>query len=190
MMMNLLSGHPHLTRIPTGVIKWQSAIYRMQRAICWSFAILALGYLTSGARAEITQRPGWVIMPSVHNYATLLERVVAAAKTKKLGVVARASASVGAKQALGKTIAGNTVFGFYHPRYAVPMLEASIAAGIEAPIRVYVTENDNGTATLSYKIPSHVFAPYMEDGGDKLADLASELDELFDQLAKDAVSGK
>ena len=41
------------------------------------------------------------------------------------------------------------------------MLSASISAGIETPIRFYVTENPDGTATLSYKKPGFVFAPYL-----------------------------
>ena len=81
------------------------------------------------------------------------------------------------------------VVGLYHPRFAIPMLEASIAAGIEAPIRVYITENSDGSATLSYKKPSTVFAPYMKEGGDKLKNLADDLDTLFASLVKQA-SGK
>jgi uncharacterized protein (DUF302 family) len=50
------------------------------------------------------------------------------------------------------------------------VLGASVAAGIEAPIRIYVTENQDGTATLSYKKPSAVFAPYADEGGDPQGD--------------------
>ena len=66
------------------------------------------------------------------------------------------------------------------------MLAASVAAGIEAPIRMYVTDDGDGTATLSYKTPSHVFAPYMDDGGPDLAELAAELDEIFSRIAAQA----
>jgi uncharacterized protein (DUF302 family) len=147
-----------------------------------AFAILAI----NSASAEITARPGWIIMTATHDYATLVERVKSAAAAQKLGLVTQASATAGAKKVLNKTIPGNTVMGFYHPRFAVPMLEASIAAGIEAPIRVYVTENADNTATLSYITPSHLFAPYMEEGGDKLKVLAAELDRVFEALGKAA----
>jgi uncharacterized protein (DUF302 family) len=140
------------------------------------------------AFAGMQQRPGWVVIPTSHDYATLAERVKTAAARQKLGVVSQASATVGAKQVLNKTIPGNTVIGLYHPRFAVPMLEASIAAGIEAPIRVYVTENADKTATLSYKKPSHVFSPYMDEGGEKLKTLAAQLDLLFDTLATEATA--
>ena len=46
----------------------------------------------------------------------------------------------------------------------------------------------NGTSTLSYKKPSHVFAPYMDEGGDALKALAAELDQLFDKLTGEAAA--
>ena len=42
------------------------------------------------------------------------------------------------------------------------------------------------TATVSYKMPSQVFAPYMEEGGDALAEAASELDAVFSAIAEEA----
>ena len=98
----------------------------------------------------------------------------------------RASATVGAKKMLKKDIAGNMVVGVYRPDFAVRMLEASIEAGIEAPIRFYITENDDGTAKLSYKKPSAVFEPYFDDSG-KLAEMAGELDGIFAKIAAEAV---
>jgi uncharacterized protein (DUF302 family) len=153
-------------------------------------AALAVALAITGipASAEIAPRDGWVVTPSPHDYATLVKRVDEAAAANKIGVVTRASATVGAKTVLGKTLPGNMVIGLYHPRFAVPMLEASVAAGIEAPIRVYVTENADGTATLSYKTPSAVFAPYMGEGGDALKALATELDAVFAAVAAQATA--
>lgn len=140
------------------------------------------------AAAQPVERDGWVVIATGHDYPTLAANVESAAQKHKIGVVTKASATLGAKRVLDKDIPGNMVIGLYHPRFAVPMLEASVAAGIEAPIRVYVTENPDGTATLSYKMPSHVFAPYMDEGGDSLAALAAELDALFAALAADAAN--
>jgi len=142
--------------------------------------------LPQPAWAQMDEREGWVVIATEHDYPMLIDNVLAAAERHKIGVVTRASATVGAKAVLDTEIPGNTVIGLYHPRFAVPMLEASIAAGIEAPIRVYVTENPDGSATLSYKMPSYVFAPYMDEGGAALAALAAELDVLFAALAADA----
>lgn len=154
----------------------------------YTIAILVLLITATATLAEMRERPGWVTIATGHDYKTLTARVKQAARTQKLGVVSQASATVGARKVLGKTIPGNTVIGLYHPRFAVPMLEASVAAGIEAPIRVYVTENRDQTATLSYKTPSLVFAPYMAEGGEKLQTLATELDAVFEALARQATA--
>ena len=151
-----------------------------------AFALAVFILSAASAQAEFTAPPGWVVQKTAHSYADLVERLNQAVKDNKMGVVTRASATVGAKKVLSKDIPGNMVVGVYHPRFAVPMLEASIPAGIEAPIRFYITENDDGTATLSYKTPSAVFAPY-EDGGQALKDLAAELDQVFAAIAKQAV---
>ena len=136
-------------------------------------------------QADLMAMPGWVVHKTQHSYADLVDRLDQAVKANKMGVVSRASATVGAKKVLQQDIPGNMVVGVYHPRYAVRMLEASIPAGIEAPIRFYVTENDDGTASLSYKLPTAVFAPYA-DGGQALKDMAAELDTVFDAIAQQA----
>ena len=152
--------------------------------------VLLLGALAlaadSAAAQEWSAPPGWEVAKTRHSYANLIERLDAAVKANKMGLVTRASATLGAK-ALGKTIPGNMVIGVYHPRFAVRMLEASIPAGIEAPIRFYVTENADRTATLSYKTPTAVFAPYA-DGGEKLTAIARELNAIFAKIAKEATA--
>ena len=140
------------------------------------------------AHADVEEDDGWVVLLTPHSYQELIARVDRAAKDNKIAVVTRASATVGAKKALNKTIRGNMVVGLYHPRFAVRMLEASISAGIEAPIRVYLTENEDGTATLSYKTPSYIFSPYLDEGGAELKALAEELDELFANVAEQAAA--
>ncbi len=128
---------------------------------------------------------GWQVKETPHGYRQLITRLDQAVKDNKMGLVNRASATVGAKKVLDKTIPGNMVVGVYRPDFAVRMLEASIPAGIEAPIRFYVTENPDGTATLSYRAPSAVFAPY-EDSTGKLKALAAELDVIFENIARQA----
>lgn len=153
-------------------------------ALAIIFALFA--HLTAANAADLAARPGWSVTKTTLDYPSLIKRVNEAAAAHKIGIVSRASATVGAAKVLNKKIPGNMVVGLYHPRFAVPMLEASTAAGIEAPIRVYITENSDGTATLSYKKPSTVFAPYMKEGGAKLQKLAESLDGLFASLARQA----
>ncbi|MEQ8653994.1 MAG: DUF302 domain-containing protein [Kiloniellales bacterium] len=128
--------------------------------------------------SDLTVREGWRVTSTSHSFPELWERLKVAVKANKMGLVTTASASGGAA-GQGITIPGNRVAGVYRNDFARRMLDASIAAGIEAPIRFYLTENADGTASLSYKTPSSVFTPYMQQGGPDLKALAEELDVIF-----------
>lgn len=152
-----------------------------------TWAALTLAVMTGTAWAENpTPYPGTQIIETNHSYKDLVARLDEAVKTNKMGLVTRASATVGAKAKLNKTIPGNMVVGVYRPDFAVRMLEASVPAGIEAPLRFYITENADGTATLTYRKPSAVFAPYQVPA---LDEMAKELDAIFSKIASDATGG-
>ena len=141
---------------------------------------------TLAAAEPLAPRAGWQVFNTEIAFADLVARLEAAVKEEKMGLVTQASASAGAK-AQGFDIPGNRVMGVYRNDYARRMLDASIAAGIEAPIRFYITENEGGGATLSWKTPGFVFAPYMEEGGEDLQALAAELDAVFAKIAARAL---
>jgi len=151
----------------------------------WALAAFVCALTTMGALAGSVQpREGWKVYDTKLTFTTLVQKLDAAVKSNKMAIVTAASASDGAK-AQGFSIGGNRVVGVYRNDFARRMLQASIAAGIEAPIRVYVTENPDGTATLSYKTPTAVFTPYFAQAGD-LRPLAQELDAIFDKIAETA----
>ncbi|MBY5934684.1 DUF302 domain-containing protein [Tateyamaria omphalii] len=149
-------------------------------------ATLALILTTATAQAEMAPRDGWSVTPTSKTYDQLIADVKAAAKANKMGVVTQAGPT-GAAKARGITLPGNRVIGLFNNTYAVNILNLSTAAMIEAPVRVYVTENADGTATLSYKLPSVVFAPYVPEAGAELAALSDELDTVFASIAAEAV---
>jgi uncharacterized protein (DUF302 family) len=128
---------------------------------------------------------GLRIIETGHDFKTLVARVEAAVKANEMFVVTRASASAGAARR-GVTIRGDIVLGIYRNDFAVRMLDASVPAGIEAPIRIHVTEGADGRATLRYKTPSSVFGAY--DGGDDLRRLAAELDAIFAKIVAQAAA--
>ena len=134
---------------------------------------------------EIQARPGWQIHETAKPYTQLIADVKAAVKTEGLIVVTQAGPTKAAASR-GITIPGNRVIGVFNNDFAVKVLATSTAAMIEAPIRLYVTENPDGTATLSYKSPSHVLAPYLDEGGKELAALAQQLDAHFATIARTA----
>ncbi len=129
---------------------------------------------------------GTRVLPTSYDFNTLVQRLKQAVEANGVFIVAQASASAGAERR-GIAIPGNYVAGVFRNDLAVRMLEASVPAGIEAPIRFYVTAHADGTATLSYKTPSSVFAPY--DGGPELDALVRELDALFAKIAAETVAG-
>lgn len=129
---------------------------------------------------------GWAVYSTDKSYDQLVADTKAAVKENGLIVVTQAGPTKAAA-ARGITIPGNLVIGVFNNDFAVRVLETSVDAMIEAPIRFYVTENDDGSATLSYKTPSFVFAPYVYEGGEPLTDIAAELDTKFQTVAESAV---
>jgi len=150
------------------------------------FIVLLLCLLAGPAVAEMVERPGWAVMATGKTYADLVKDVKDAVRANGMGVVTEAGPT-GAAKSRGIEIPGNRVIGVFNNTFAVRILSHSTPAMIEAPIRLYVTENADGTATLSYKLPSTVFAPYTAGADPDLATAATELDAIFAQIASDAV---
>jgi uncharacterized protein (DUF302 family) len=150
------------------------------------FMALLVTPLLANAQS-VAPRDGWVVYPTGYSYAQLVKRTRLAISEAPIGIVTQASATVGAKSQ-GIKIPGNIVLGVYRNDYARRMLAASVAAGIEAPIRLYITGNEDKSATLSYKTASTVFAPYMDEGGKELRDLANELDDVLLKISQKAAS--
>lgn len=148
----------------------------------WLAGTVLLGIAALGWSDNSAPYPGTVTVKSRHGFDALVARLEQAIAANGMGLVAQASASRGAA-ARGVKIPGNAVLMVFRNDYAVRMLEASVAAGIEAPLRLYVTENADGTAAITYRRPSAVFAPY---GNAKLDAMAKELDPIFDKIVADA----
>lgn len=149
----------------------------------------ALSFVATTANAgthKSLKRSGWITYETKIPFAELYPRLKTALKTSVLRQITTASASAGAK-GRGITIPGNRVVGVYNNFFAVRMLEASVAAGMEAPLRFYLTERSNGGSNLTYAIPTETFRPYFEEGGKELKAMARELDGLMDEVAKASV---
>ncbi len=145
--------------------------------------IMFFALLTLPVRAETpTPYPGTKVIETGQPFDAFIKKLTAAIRANKMGIVGDACATCGAK-AIGVTIPGNRVLMIFNPHFAVTMLKASEAAGIEAPIRLYVTERPNGNARLTYRLPSSIFAPYKVPGLDKMA---RELDVIFQRIVKQA----
>jgi uncharacterized protein (DUF302 family) len=115
--------------------------------------------------------------------AEALERAIT---EEKMGLVCHANAQRGAA-GRGVTIKGNQVLMVFRPDFAIRLLAADPRAGFEAPIRIYVYENADGTATVSYLPPSAVFAPYRSP---EVQAIAGELDPIFKAIVDRALAAR
>lgn len=157
----------------------------MGRAVALCILLIAAFHPAAPrAQADVaTPYPGTLTAVTKHAFDVLVDRLERAIEKNRMGLVAQASASRGAA-ARGVAIPGNAVLMVFRNDFAVRMLAASTAAGIEAPLRIYVTENADGTASVTYRTPSAVFAPYKNA---ELDALARELDAIFARIVGDAV---
>lgn len=164
-----------------------NSINSSKNALRWTisrwFTILILLCSQSLPAAE-PRNDGTIVAHSNYGFDVLVSRVEKAVADQKMGIVAQASASRAAASR-GVKIPGNAVLMVFRNDYAVRMLRASVPAGIEAPLRLYVTENSDATASLSYRKPSDVFASY---GNRDLDDMAAELDVIFGNIVRAATA--
>lgn len=146
--------------------------------------LLAFTAHNAGAQSA-APLPGTHTAVSSYGFDALATRLEKAIEANKMGLVAQASASRGAA-ARGVKIPGNLVLMVFRNDYAVRMLAASVPSGIEAPLRLYLTEGANGKASVTWRAPSAVFAPY---GSTELDAMARELDPVFEKIVRDATGG-
>lgn len=116
-------------------------------------------------------------------FAPYIDALTKAIAANGFNIVGIACATCAIQNVFQETIPGNRVFLFFRPDYARRMLRASTEAGIEAPIRLYVTEAEDGSATVSYRMPSAVFGVY---GIDALTTMGLELDVHVEAILKSA----
>ncbi len=133
-------------------------------------------------QGKVLPRNGWRVIETTKTIDELLESLKQAIREEDMLLVSMASASRGAT-ANGFDIPGNYVIGVFRNDFARRMLASSVQAGIEAPIRFYLTEDPDGTATLSWKTPSFVFQPYRDTASVDLISLSEELDVIFQRIA-------
>jgi uncharacterized protein (DUF302 family) len=157
----------------------------MTKIFRWMTTLAALA--TAPAISQVTDvaaLPGTRTVASPHGFDATVSRLEKSIEANKMGLVARASASAGAA-ARGVKIPGNVVLMVFRNDYAVRMLAASVPAGIEAPLRIYVTQDARGKVGVTWRTPGAVFAPYRKA---ELDALARELDAIFEKIVGDAVS--
>ena len=149
--------------------------------------VVALLTVATPARAENpTPYPDTVTIETGKPFGPFVEAFAKAITGNGFNIVGIACANCAIKGVFGETVPGNRVFLFFKPAYARRMLAASVAAGIEAPIRVYATEAADGTARVTYRKPSAVFGAYEVPD---LTAMGRELDSHVARIVADAEAG-
>jgi uncharacterized protein (DUF302 family) len=152
----------------------------MRYILSLAFA-LAPGVLSLAPDVQAqTERVTHVVRTPFQDVVATLHK---AAEAQKMVMVCEADAQKGAA-ARGVQIRGNRVLMVFRNDFAVRLLAADPAAGFEAPIRIYVFENADGTTTITYWTPSAVFAPYPHP---EVRAVAAALEPIFKAIVDEAL---
>lgn len=127
---------------------------------------------------------GRVTLVSHAPFPKVAEAIEQAAAAQKMVIVCHANAQRGAA-ARGVTIKGNQVFMVFRNDFAVRLIAADPRAAYEAPIRIYLYENPDGTATVTYVRPSVLLAPYTHPN---VRAVGAELDPIFAAIVDQALA--
>jgi uncharacterized protein (DUF302 family) len=147
--------------------------------------ILALVLIAGHSTVALAQGDK-MVLTSKAPFARIAAALEQAIADQRMGLVCHANAQQGA-QARGVKIPGNQVFLVFRNDFAVRLINADPRAAFEAPIRIYLYENRDGTATLTYAKPSALFQPYAHP---EVAKVGAELDPIFEKIAGQAVAAR
>jgi uncharacterized protein (DUF302 family) len=151
---------------------------RSPRLVLIVLGFFGLVGMSGWAAAQHPSRGEATVVRVQKPFGVAADDLKAAIAANGLGLVCHANAQAAASSR-GARIKGNQVLMAFRPDFAVRMLAASVEAGFEAPIRIYITENDDGTATIRYVKPSVIFRPYTHPDLDRLG---AELDPIFEKI--------
>src|SRR5262245_25214345 len=152
------------------------------------FSFIVAGFIASVISPPVTAaaQDDRITVKSTAPFGRVAEALERAVTEEKMGLVCHANAQRAAA-GRGVTIKGNQVLMVFRNDFAVRLLAADPAAGFEAPIRIYVYENDDGIASVSYRPPSKVLAPYRHP---EVQAVARELDSIFNAIVERGVAGR
>lgn len=149
----------------------------------WPSCVLALALLAGITPSALAQE-GKVALTSKAPFARVAVALEQAIADQRMGLVCHANAQQGAA-ARGVKIPGNQVFLVFRNDFAVRLINADPRAAYEAPIRIYLYENRDGTAALAYTKPSALLRAYAHP---EVAKVGAELDPIFDKIAAQAIA--
>ena len=158
----------------------------MRRSLSVLVIATVVSVIMAPRLAPLAAQDGRVTVTSHAPFGRVAEALERAVADEKMALVCHANAQRGAA-ARGVAIKGNQVVMVFRNDFAVRLLAADPASGFEAPLRIYLYENADGTATVSYVPPAVVFAPYRHPD---VQAVARELTPIVTAIVDRAVAGR
>jgi uncharacterized protein (DUF302 family) len=158
----------------------------MKRPLPILMLVVLCAVAASTPLTRATAQDGRIAVKSTAPFTSVTDALERAITDQKMGLVCHANAQRAAA-GRGVAIKGNQVFMVFRNDFAVRLLNADPATGFEAPIRIYVYENADGSATVSYIPPSAVFASYRHA---EVQAVGKELDGIFKAIVDRGVRGQ
>ena len=152
----------------------------------WGILPFALALILAAGPTAALAQDGKVVLTSKAPFPRVAAALEQAIADQRMGLVCHANAQQGAA-ARGVKIPGNQVFLVFRNDFAVRLITADPRAAYAAPIRIYLYENREGTASLTYVKPSALFKPYAHP---EVAKVGAELDPIFEKIAAQAVAAR
>jgi uncharacterized protein (DUF302 family) len=121
--------------------------------------------------------PGTVSLGSSYALGDAVRRVEKAVRANGLTLVQTVNSG-------GRGQTGASVILVSSSDYWGRILKINQLAGMEMPIRIYVTDTGNRTSAVIYRAPSSIFALY---DSPELDHIAGDLDQLFAKIVDDAI---
>ena len=146
-------------------------------------ACVAATLAPAAARAEADEPesvgpyPGTVSWSTAYPLGDAVRRLEKAVRSNGLTVVQTVTAG-------GHGQTGVAVILVSSSDYWGRILKANQLAGMEMPIRLYVTDTGNRTSAVIYRTPSSIFALYDTPDLDRIA---ADMDQVFAKIVDDAI---
>ena len=121
--------------------------------------------------------PGTVSLASSYALADAVRRLEKAVRANGLTLVQTVNSG-------GRGQTGVSVILVSSSDYWGRILKLNQLAGMEMPIRIYVTDTGNRTSAVIYRAPSSIFALYDSPELDRIA---IDLDQIFAKIVDDAI---
>ncbi len=84
----------------------------------------------------------------------------------------------------GWSTGGFRLLFFFHPAFVIRVTTADVSAMVEAPLKLVVVENPDGTVSLRIADPAIAFGRY---GNPALAELGTELSAIVRQIVQNSL---